>query len=202
MSLSGGVALLATKVANYLRDSVLPRLVPRGGIAGQTLVKGDATDFNATWGAISVSSVTGLQAALDDKQATLSYATASDIWAGTDTGKIVTAKVLRDAQVPQTLAASATPAWNAALGFNAKITLTANTTFQTPTNLVEGLTYVLRVKQDATGGRTGSYTSAFNFGADNPPTLSTAANAEDVLTFLCVDAATPRLSFVGIKKGF
>lgn len=129
------------------------------------------------------------------------YATTTDIWTGTDTGKIVTAKALRDAQVPQTLAASATPAWNAALGFNAKITLTANTTFQTPTNLVEGLTYVLRAKQDATGGRTGSYTSAYNFGADGAPTLSTAANAEDALTFLCVDAATPRLSFVGIKKG-
>ncbi|MFC6049798.1 hypothetical protein ACFPYM_18390, partial [Methylobacterium hispanicum] len=134
-------------------------------------------------------------------KAAASYATTADIWAGTDTGKIVTAKALRDAQVPQTLAASAAPAWNAALGFNARITLTTNTTFQTPTNLVEGLTYVLRAKQDATGGRTGSYTSAFNFGADGPPTLSTAANAEDALTFLCVDAATPRLSFVGIKKG-
>ena len=47
--LSARVSLLATRVANYIRDSVLPRLLPSGGGAGEFLTKSSATDYAVGW---------------------------------------------------------------------------------------------------------------------------------------------------------
>ena len=47
--LSARISLLATRVANYIRDSVLPRLLPSGGEAGQSLTKSSATDYAVGW---------------------------------------------------------------------------------------------------------------------------------------------------------
>ena len=47
--LSARISLLATRVANYIRDSVLPRLLPSGGEAGQALTKSSATDYAVGW---------------------------------------------------------------------------------------------------------------------------------------------------------
>jgi len=47
--LSTRVSLLSTRIANYIRDSVLPRLFPAGGSLGQVLVKSSATDYAAIW---------------------------------------------------------------------------------------------------------------------------------------------------------
>ena len=47
--LSTRISLLATRVANYIRDSVLPRLLPSGGEAGQSLTKSSATDYAVGW---------------------------------------------------------------------------------------------------------------------------------------------------------
>ena len=47
--LSARISLLATRVANYIRDSVLPRLLPSGGGAGEFLTKSSATDYAVGW---------------------------------------------------------------------------------------------------------------------------------------------------------
>ena len=47
--LSSRVSLLATRVANYIRDSILPRLIPSGGGAGQALTKSSTTDYAIGW---------------------------------------------------------------------------------------------------------------------------------------------------------
>ena len=47
--LSTRISLLATAIANYLRDSILPRLVKSGGATGQFLAKNSGTDFDLTW---------------------------------------------------------------------------------------------------------------------------------------------------------
>ena len=47
--LSARVSLLATRVANYIRDSILPRLIPSGGDAGQALTKSSTTDYAVGW---------------------------------------------------------------------------------------------------------------------------------------------------------
>jgi len=49
MDLSARISLLATRIANYLRDSVIPRLLPSGGNSGQVLSKSSGTDYAVSW---------------------------------------------------------------------------------------------------------------------------------------------------------
>jgi hypothetical protein len=49
MSLASSVADLATRIASYLKSSVLPRLLPAGGTANQVLTKSSTTDFATGW---------------------------------------------------------------------------------------------------------------------------------------------------------
>jgi len=68
-----------------------------------------------------------------------------------------------------------------------KVLLTGNTTFSA-TNITDGTTYILKVQQDAVGGRTATWTSSqFKFANSTPPTLSTGANAVDIFTFVAMD---------------
>ena len=48
-TLSERVALLATGIANYIRDSIKPRLIPSGGSANQVLCKTSGTDYVVGW---------------------------------------------------------------------------------------------------------------------------------------------------------
>ncbi len=85
----------------------------------------------------------------------------------------------------QTLTDGATVNWNANNGAVATVTLGGNRTLANATNLLAGATYIVLVKQDATGGRTLAYGSQYKWPGGTDPTLSTAANAVDVLTFVC-----------------
>ena len=49
VTLSERVALLATGIANYIRDSIKPRLIPSGGSANQVLRKTSGTDYAVGW---------------------------------------------------------------------------------------------------------------------------------------------------------
>ena len=49
MSLSARVTALATATANYLRDTVLPRVQPSGGATGQVLTKTSAANYASAW---------------------------------------------------------------------------------------------------------------------------------------------------------
>jgi hypothetical protein len=82
-----------------------------------------------------------------------------------------------------TLTDGASIAWNMNTQQVAKVTLGGNRTLANPTNLVAGGTYVLRVIQDGTGSRTLGYGSAYKWANGVVPTLSTAANAVDLLSF-------------------
>lgn len=84
----------------------------------------------------------------------------------------------------QALTDGAVIAWDVANSNTATLTIGGNRTLANPTNLVNGASYVLRVTQDGTGSRTLAYGSAFKWAGGTAPTLSTAAGAIDVLTFL------------------
>jgi hypothetical protein len=88
------------------------------------------------------------------------------------------------AATAQTLTDGSTINWNMNSGAKATVTLGGNRTLAAPTNLVDGATYILIVKQDATGSRTLTFNSAYKFPGGTDPTLSTAANAVDILTFI------------------
>ena len=49
MDLSARISLLTTRIANYLRDSVIPRLLPSGGSSGQVLSKSSGTNYAVVW---------------------------------------------------------------------------------------------------------------------------------------------------------
>lgn len=82
----------------------------------------------------------------------------------------------------QTLTDGVTISWNGNLGAVAEVTLTGSGRTITPSNLVAGGTYLLYVKQDATGGRTVTTWTNFRWPGGFAPTLSTAANAVDIIT--------------------
>lgn len=75
-------------------------------------------------------------------------------------------------------------AWNLDDAQTASVTLGGNRTLANPTNMAARGTYLLIVKQDATGGRTLAYGSAFKWPGGLAPVLSTAANAVDILSFV------------------
>jgi hypothetical protein len=81
---------------------------------------------------------------------------------------------------------SGTISWDASTGRIATVTLTAaGRTLANPTNLKVG-TYILHILQDATGSRTiTTWGSAYKFPGGVKPTLSTAANARDILSMVC-----------------
>ena len=95
-----------------------------------------------------------------------------------------------------TLTDGATINWNLNTQQAAKVTLGGNRTMAAPTNLVAGGTYVLRVIQDGTGSRTITWNSVFKWAGGTAPTLSTGANAVDILTFIS-DGTNMYGTFVG-----
>ena len=70
------------------------------------------------------------------------------------------------------------------LNDNVTITLAGNGNLINPTNLVNGKSYNLIVKQDATGSRILTYGSLFKWAGGTVPTLTTTANAIDIFTFI------------------
>lgn len=83
-----------------------------------------------------------------------------------------------------TLTDGATINWDLAANQVCSVTLGGNRTMAAPTNPIDGGTYVLTVIQDATGSRTLTWNAAFKWAGGVAPTLSTAANAVDVVTFV------------------
>ncbi len=83
-----------------------------------------------------------------------------------------------------TLTDAVTIAWDAESNQVVSVTLAGNRILGAPSNLKDGATYILTVKQDATGGRTLAYNSIFKFAGGTAPTLSADANTVDVLTFV------------------
>jgi hypothetical protein len=75
--------------------------------------------------------------------------------------------------------------WDLSQNQVASVTLGGNRTLDAPSNQVAGATYILIVKQDGTGSRTlNTSASAYKFPGGTEPTLSTGANAVDILTFV------------------
>jgi hypothetical protein len=119
-------------------------------------------------------------------------ATAAEVRAGTDDTLQITPLNLVEAALPwAALTDAATIAWDMGLYWNTAVILGGNRTMGVPTNPKAGMTYVLEVLQDATGSRTLSWPSNYDFGAAGAPVLSTGANKRDIVFLYCYNAATP-----------
>jgi hypothetical protein len=70
-----------------------------------------------------------------------------------------------------------------AVANNFSVTLGGNRTLANPSNVTAGQSGCIFISQDATGSRTLGYGANWDFAGGNPPTLSTAANAVDLLVY-------------------
>ena len=82
-------------------------------------------------------------------------------------------------------------------GNNFTTTLTGNTTFANPTTLVAGQSGVIFIIQDGTGGRTAAFESYWDFSDGTAPTLSTGANAVDMIAWIARSSTKISAQFVG-----
>ena len=82
-------------------------------------------------------------------------------------------------------------------GNNFTTTLTGNTTFANPTTLVAGQSGVIFIIQDGTGGHTAAFGSYWDFSDGTAPTLSTGANAVDMVAWIARSSTKISAQFVG-----
>jgi len=79
---------------------------------------------------------------------------------------------------------SGTVPWNLAENQVATLTVTTNSTMNTPTNPQAGATYVMIVTQGTGGNNTLSFSTAYKFPGGTVPVLSTGSAQVDVLSFV------------------
>lgn len=97
-----------------------------------------------------------------------------------------------------TYAATITPDFAVANNFS--IAMTGNTTLANPTNLVAGQSGAIVITQDATGGRTMAFGSYWDFPAGTAPSLTTTANAVDVLVYYVNSSTSITARLIGDVK--
>ena len=81
------------------------------------------------------------------------------------------------------LSFDATQDWALTANQVATLTLTANTVFDAPTQMVDGAFYSLIIIQDGTGSRTASWNAVFKWPGGTAPTLTTTASAKDIFVW-------------------
>jgi len=106
----------------------------------------------------------------------------------TFTGSVQVSAPVNVNTVTLTDAASITSSFDAGNTF--VVTLGGNRTLAAPTSAGIGQTGSIRIIQDATGGRTLSYNSAWQFVSASAPTMDTSAGAQSILVFSCRSATT------------
>ena len=84
-----------------------------------------------------------------------------------------------------------------AVSNNFVVTLGGNRTLANPSNLVAGQSGVIIINQDGTGSRTLAYGSNFDFGGATAPTLTTAANSQDMIAYFVVSTSRINCVFTG-----
>ena len=118
----------------------------------------------------------------------LAAASAVELRAGAATNRFVSPANLFAAAAPVTLTDAATVAVDGDTGINFNLTLGGNRTLANPVGMKPGQSGRIRVKQDATGSRTLAFGANWLF-AGGDPTLSTAANAIDVIAYFANSAS-------------
>jgi len=150
------------------------------------LVSGGTGSFTTLTVTGTTTLATALTGVLKGTSGVVSVATAGTDYAGISTAQSFTAGQ-RGSVSALTDGATITPNFNTANNFS--LTLGGNRTLANPTNLTAGQSGVIVITQDATGGRTLAFGSNWDFSGGTAPTLTTAANAVDVLVYY-VNSAT------------
>lgn len=118
--------------------------------------------------------------------ASAALATASEYAAAT-ANKLVPASVIYPTETTTTFGATTT--FDFSTFINTAVTLTGNITTMTLTNVTAGKAGTITFIQDGTGSRTATFSTTFKFAGGSVPTLTTTANAIDILTYSCRTAS-------------
>lgn len=119
----------------------------------------------------------------------------STVRAGSDAGETLGVKNTLDAHAPVALTDAATIAVDLAAGINFTVTLAGNRTLANPANQIAGRSGLVIVRQDATGSRTLSFAADWKF-QGGVPSLSTGANAVDIVAWYVEAPGTVRAGFL------
>ena len=155
------------------------------GLADGTLVtdgvsKGQMDTAIATGVAGKQSEITAVGILKGAGAGSISAATAGTDYAGISNVQTFTAGQRGEVTV---LTSGSTVNTNLADSNNFSLTLATNATLANPTNIVAGQSGVITITQDATGSRTLAYGSNWKFANATAPTLTTTADAVDVLVY-------------------
>jgi len=82
-------------------------------------------------------------------------------------------------------------------GNNFSTTLTGNTTFANPSNISAGQSGVLFITQDSNGSRTAAFGTYWDFSDGTAPTLSTGADAVDMIAWIARSSTKISAQFIG-----
>jgi hypothetical protein len=83
---------------------------------------------------------------------------------------------------------------------NFSVTLGGNRTLANPTNVVAGQSGIIKISQDGTGSRTLAYGSSWDFPSGVVPSLTTTANAVDILAYYVDTSTNITARLVGDRK--
>ena len=167
--LGGGAGAVPKVVAGIASDGTSQLQL---GVAGTSV--GSVQLRNATSGSITIQPPTG---ALGTVTLTAPAVTSTLAVLG-----LAQAYTAAQYVTPSALTDGANIAVNAALSNNFTVVLGGNRTLDNPTNPASGQVINIRIRQDATGTRTLAFGTAYWFPGGTDPTLSTAANAVDLMS--------------------
>jgi hypothetical protein len=140
--------------------------------------------INSTVGTIGTGTITNLSTTLvGDLTISTGSATAGTRVAVVNTAQEYTAAHNFNA-TSLTISTGSTIAWDLSANQVAKLEVTTNSTLSTPTNPVDGATYMLVVTQGTAGNNTLSFSTAYKFPGGSAPVLSTGSSDVDVLAFV------------------
>lgn len=129
---------------------------------------------------------TDLATAISGLELQVQKAVVEEIFVGTDVVKSVTPKAHRDTARFRSTGPS--PDMGAALNFTR--TLTGASVFDAPLNPFEGASGLIVITQDASGGRTLSWNTFWDFGQAGVPTIPTTAGAISYVAYYVLPGAT------------
>jgi len=162
------------------------------------LAIGTPSDGTVTTEKIVDANVTAAKLASGAAVSNIGYTPANDSLVMHLAGAETATGAKRGAVSALTDGATITPDFDLANNFS--VTLGGNRTLANPTNLVVGQSGVIKITQDGTGSRTLAYGSYWDFAGGTAPTLTTTANAVDILAYYVDSSTNITTRFIGDRR--